>query len=326
MIRSIRCKLHALGAILVVGATILPAHAEAPDAVAMALFRKGRDLVAQGDWAKGCEKLTQSFARQASASTLLNLARCDEHEGRITSAWTRHHQALPLAERVDDVARREELVQLVHEGLARLEPRLPKLLVVVHTDAAGMALVDEGGRALPIGEEVPLDPGLHTVTARAPGYREMRSPVVLSEGRTTELVVTLVQETARAEPAPIASPPAPASRPFPWAGVSMGTLGLAAAAVAVGFGVDAANASHALEARCGADLVCTEDPSFDPEPLNARKNQSFALAIGVGSVGVIALGAAAWLLFRSSQQTRGGAILPASTRRSTPGTSVVISF
>ncbi|MEZ4437678.1 MAG: hypothetical protein R3B72_01200 [Polyangiaceae bacterium] len=72
-----------------------------------------------------------------------------------------------------------------------------------------------------------------------------------------------------------------------------GGAGLVLGGLAVGFAVDAVNAAGELEAICGADLVCNEDPDFDPDPLNARKNRGAALAIGLGIGAALGLGAAA---------------------------------
>ena len=48
----------------------------------------------------------------------------------------------------------------------------------------------------------------------------------------------------------------------------------------------------------------TGDVNFDPSPLNERKNRSLALAIGLGSAGVLALGVAAWTLLSSNNSPR----------------------
>jgi hypothetical protein len=66
-----------------------------------------------------------------------------------------------------------------------------------------------------------------------------------------------------------------------------------ATGVAVFFTVDAVSARNQLVDKCGPDLICTEDPSFDPSPLNSRKNRSIGLAVGLGAAGAIAITASA---------------------------------
>lgn len=324
------CLFAALASFAASTAIATPAIAEdaAPDPAALALFRRGRELVAHGEWAEGCAKLHQSFERSASASTLLNIARCDEHDGKVATAWTRNHQALALAGRLTDPGRRTELIDLAKDGVARMEARLPKVLVDVSSPPRDASAADETGRALPIGEAVPLDPGRHTVTVRASGFVSQTVDVVLDEARTSAIRVALVPD-GRAFPAPAAptgaigtpatdpgrdrqppagatapkvnvdDPTASAGRPFPWLAAGVGTLGLALGGTAVGFALDSASATSDLRARCGEDLVCNEDASFDPDPLNDRKNRGLGLAIGLGAAGAIAIGVAIWLFVDS---------------------------
>lgn len=301
MIRSTRCSAFAfVAAILSFGVV---ARADGPDPTAVALFRKGRDLVAQGDWTQGCEKLAESFRRHESASTLLNLARCDEHQGKIASAWARHEQAIPLAARLGDRARAAELEALAREGAAALAPRLPRLHVVVTDAPPGATLADASGRSLPLGEPVPMDPGTYRLVVRAPSRRPATFDVALTPGQVTALSVSLVEERPPVEArAPLlpAPPPPPSEGPKArWpVGVVAAGAGVVLGAVAVGFGVDAANANGTLHDRCGADLVCGEDPAFDPASLNARKNRGLALGIGFGAASLAAFGLATFVLLR----------------------------
>jgi hypothetical protein len=324
MIRSTRCcKATVLAMIAVVLAAPAAARAQPaaagdpPDPAALALFRKGRELVAQGEWDAGCEKLEQSFSRAPTASTVLNLARCDEHRGKLASAWARVHQAVPLAERISDPVRRDELVRVARAEIAALEPRLPKLHVTIQSPASGVQLLDESGRALPSGDDIPLDPGPHRVRARAAGYRDGTFDVELAEGKTTALAVALALETATTPAGPEVARPAPvaeAQRPFPWLGAGLGVVGLVLGGVAVGFGVDSANASSDLKRRCGSDLVCNEDLTFDPSSLNDRKNTGLGLAIGFGGAALLALGAATWVLLRPSNAPARTTLLPSKSR------------
>lgn len=322
MTRSIRCSLQAsLVFALVALGGLAAADEDGPDAAALALFRKGRDLIAAGDWSGGCENLAQSYSRARSASTLLNLARCDEHDGKIASAWARYVQALPLIERVADPTRRDELATVAREGAAKLVSRLPKIMVTIQSPREGVSIEDERHQSLPIGEAIPLDPGAHSLTARASGFQDVTAKIELEEGRTTSL--SLMLERVPAPPPTPRDLAAPAGAPtnaseFPWLAVGVGTLGVGLGAVAVGFGVDSANASSTLRNRCGADLKCDEDPSFDPEPYNHRKDQGLELAVGLGGASLVALGVATWLFIRSAHTSHVGnnvALLPGHVSR-----------
>ncbi len=272
-----------------------------PDPAALALFRQGRALLAEGRWSEGCAKIAESHAREPHASALLNLARCDEHEGRVASAWTRTHGALPLIARIGDPVRRGELRETAEKSLAALEPRLPKLRVLASEPLAGLRVEDDAGRMLPVGEELPFDPGPRRIRVTAHGRKPKAFEVVLAESRTVSLSVTLEREVpadpqrGTSAPAlswplparPVSPPPSPPASSSPWPFVT-GTAAIALAGVAVGFGVDAANANASLHARCGADLVCDEDPSYDPGPTNARKDRGLGLAVGLGASALVA--------------------------------------
>jgi hypothetical protein len=274
----------------------LPARAQdEPDPAAAELFRQGRDLIKKGDWKGGCEKLDASMKRYAAASTLLNLALCRQEEGRVATAWAMVQQALVLNRDTVGAQRRERLQATAEELLAKLEPRLSRLRVTVVPPTEG-ARVDEAGRSLPLDSAVPFDPGPHDLVLSVPGRADVKRQVTLREGET--LSVELAAPPAGPPPgdpkddakkaAPVTPPPegpAQSEGGIPvWAWI-VGSAGLACGGVAIGFGVDAAITTGNLKDRCGDDLICDEDPSFDPEPENDRKNRDTALAIGFGIAG-----------------------------------------
>lgn len=285
-----------------------------PDPVAAELFRQGRDLIKQAKWQEGCDKLAASMRRYAAASTLMNLARCDEHEGRIASAWVKYQRALVLNRETDGAKRRERLNAVGREAIAQLEPRLPRLRVTVEPKVPG-ARVSEAGRELPLDTAVPLDPGAHELLASAPGRLDVKRQIELREAETLAVTIAFAdrahEPSGPVEPPPASTKPTPHDAPPPatpstegpavpaWVWVS-GIGGVVCGAVSAAFAVDAVNAAEDLESRCGSDLVCDEDLTFDPEPLNARKNRGTALAIGFGvgalgglvaaSVGLLTMG------------------------------------
>jgi hypothetical protein len=291
--------LHLLAAILFVR----PLRADnVPDPTAAALFRKGRELVENGDWDKGCEQFRASLARYEAASTLLNIARCEEHFGRVAKAWALYQRGLVLARSEPGTERREGLEKVARDGISAMEPRLPKLLIEIASPPPGLE-VHESSRPIPVGEAVPLDPGPHDLVARAPGFATLNKRVELEEGKTT--TVALVLRAEEAKPVPVAPPrekaKPPAPKPAPevlperggvptWAWVS-GGAGVVLLSVATVFALDAAAQRNKLVDHCGSDFDCSEEPTFDPGPTNARKNRSLGLAIGLGSAGLIAIGA-----------------------------------
>jgi len=273
-----------------------------PDPAAAELFRQGRDLIKKGDWKAGCEKLDASMQRYASVSTLLNLALCRQEEGRVATAAAMVQQALVLNRDTAGKQRRDRLQASGEEMLAKLEPRISRLRVMVVPAVEG-ARASEAGRNLPLDTSVPLDPGNHELLLSAPGRPDTKRQVSLREGETLSIEMSVPSATASSD-APQADPsratnilksPPPevsddANIPV-WVWISGGG-GLALSGVAIGFGVDALAAADRLEERCGNDLACDEDPTFDPEPDNDRKNRGLGLAIGFGIGGTAGIVAA----------------------------------
>jgi len=211
-------------------------------------------------------------------------------------------QALVLNRDTAGKQRRDRLQASGEEMLAKLEPRISRLRVMVVPAVEG-ARASEAGRNLPLDTSVPLDPGNHELLLSAPGRPDTKRQVSLREGETLSIEMSVPSATASSD-APQADPsratnilksPPPevsddANIPV-WVWISGGG-GLALSGVAIGFGVDALAAADRLEERCGNDLACDEDPTFDPEPDNDRKNRGLGLAIGFGIGGTAGIVAA----------------------------------
>jgi PEGA domain len=262
--------------------------AKGDQAAAEALFRQGRDLVAAGDHAAGCPKFDASFAMHPSASTLLNIAKCKERDGKLASAWTDYKQALTLNRETKGQKRQKELEEIATKGISALEPRLPKLRVVVTAPPAGLEVLRDGVvlQSAALGEALPADPGKHEVRFSAPGHRAETRSVTLEEGKTTTVEVSLQADAA----------PAPAKEPeggVPlWVWIT-GGAGLVLTGVGVAFLVDDLSAIDALDENCRANdfgRYCAA--GYDYESDNARQDRSFGLFVGLGGAGVIAIGAA----------------------------------
>lgn len=265
---------------------------EGPDPVAMALFRDGRQLIRSGQFEEGCRKMGLSMQRYPDPATLLNLAQCREREKRTATAWAHFRRASGLLQGLPAGRRRDALQTLAREGEERLLAQLPLLSVDVHPHTAGVRVL-EAGRELPIGEWVPLDPGEHRLTLRATGFQEVVQTVRLEPGKRTVATMSLVPVVAprsrhngARRSAHVSSGHAQTSI-LPWV---LGAGGVLLVGASAGFAWDATAMKAKLSTHCGDDLVCNEDPAFDPEPTNARKNRSTAIAVGLGTAGLVSLG------------------------------------
>ena len=271
-----------------------------PDPAAEALFLSGRELVEKGDWAAGCPKFEASLQLYLSASTLLNIARCHEHNGKIASAWATYRRALVVNKETPGAERKKALEEVAQKGLAALEPRLPKLRIVLPV-APERLQVTRNGQYVPIamlGTSIPVDPGEQTVEARAPGYRTERRSVTVAEGKAERIEIALILTEggggggggsddgggdARARPG---------GHWIPTWSIGVGAGGLALLTASAIFRVDQALIEGRQQGICAGDVESRCPPTYIPDADNARKNRDFALFVGLGAGGVIALGAA----------------------------------
>jgi len=233
-----RSKL-ALASLATFVALVAPARAQAQSAqdkaAAEAAFDEGKRLMTAHAFADACPKFAESLRRDPGLGTMLGLADCYEKNGQTASAWAEFHEAASVAARKSD--KREALAR---ENVARLEPLLSKILVRVphETDVRGLVVKRDGvdlGRAL-WDEAVPVDPGVHAVSAAAPGFKEWQISV---DAPPTPGVQTVTVPRLETAPEPIAPPATPTGRaattppPETNAGSTQRVVGIAAAGAGV---------------------------------------------------------------------------------------------
>ncbi|WP_437621024.1 PEGA domain-containing protein [Sorangium sp. So ce1151] len=264
---------------------------------AEALFKAARALVDKGDYAAGCPKFEASLELNPSASTMINLARCHEREGKVATAWHDYNRAIVLNRETAGEQRRRGLEEIAQKGISDLDARVPKLRVVVKSAPSG-AEVQRDGTPVPaaaLGEPLPVDPGPHEIRASAPGHETETRSVTLREGESVTVELTL-RPAARptAATAPEKAKEAPGGGVPTWAWVS-GAAGIALAGASVGFLIDDLSAIGALRDSCREVTGGTYcKPGYDFAADNARKNRDFGLFVGLGGAGLVALGAAAY--------------------------------
>src|SRR5688572_22367029 len=106
-VRTIAARTIASLGALAIASSPAPAQSQTRDpAAAEALYKAGRDLVAKGDWDVGCPKFDASMSLDPVASTLLNIAKCHEHYGRLARAWADYKRALVLNQDTPGAERR----------------------------------------------------------------------------------------------------------------------------------------------------------------------------------------------------------------------------
>lgn len=270
---------------------------DSTEAKAERLFEEGRQLLAQGRTAEACARFEESHRLSPAGGTVLNLGECFERAGRVTSAWESFREAASRAEASD----RKDAAEIARERAARLEPRLPRLIIVVETSYEPVAVKRDGevvAREL-WGRASPVDPGLHEVVAELPGRLPFRWSGTIGEGARVEVrVPALLPLVSRTSPAPRRMSAAQ------WVGV----VATAGGAVAVGVGVGLF--AHAVSMRAGVDAQCPNRIACDdPTPFaSARQAGVFADAAGVAIVAgsVVAVGGLALALFGHERAPSSG--------------------
>jgi hypothetical protein len=301
---------HAVGALLVVALAAGQARAQSQEgnssALAEQLFNQGRDLVKANQWAEACPKFEASLRYDPVLGTRLNLATCYEHIGKLASAWGLYRESVELAKKAGDTKRAE----YAQKQAASLEPRLPKLAISAPASPpAGFVVkrdettVDAGA----LGVALYVDPGIHHVTASAPGFETFTVTVTLGEGKTETLAVPNLAARPAAPVAPSVEKPAQPAEPEPAGSIprsrkilaiGLGGAGVVAVGVSLVFGSQASSKKSDAEKLCGADLACTDMASFTQakQAMSDAKSKATVSTVlmGVG-LAAIAGGVVVWV-------------------------------
>ncbi|WP_437649206.1 hypothetical protein [Sorangium sp. So ce362] len=277
-------------------ATPAPAAAQsaADVAVAREIFIEGSEFAKQGRWEEARKRYERSLAIKRAPITLYSLGVAQQQTGQLVEALENFRAFLvepsaPATKEYEKLAR--QAVQELERQIAALDLRFSP------DDVAGLA-VKIDGVDVPVAaldRPRPLNPGHHTVTASAPGYREAQRTIAAAPGSRLVVVMTLERDAAMLDAsagprAPLASarPGGAALRATPDAAtvrvvpivLLAGGLTTVAAGVAIGL-LGVASASDA--------------PTRDGDAADAARVQALAGDIVAGA-GLVAAGAGVLVL------------------------------
>jgi hypothetical protein len=280
---------------------LLSARAHADPATAEALFRQGRQLMAEGKIAAACEKFQASQRIDPSSGTLLNLADCDVKEGRSATAWAEFLSAARMARNQGDTGRAEEATRRARE----LEPALSHVTIKVTLRVPALRVTrdDVAVEEASLSSDLPIDPGQHVISASAPGYKSWSKTIrVGGSGDKQEVVIPALVKDASAPVTTLsasssnagsaagsdAASAAPLPR-SPMLGYVVGGAGLAAAGIGGFFGLRALSTYKEAERDCPSHAHCSATVTAKYDTATTEANIS-NVTIGVG-VAAIAVGA-----------------------------------
>lgn len=284
--------------------TLAPPALAEDKVAAESAFRAAKELEKAGNLADACPLYEASYRDDPQLGALLNLANCHEHLGRTATAWVEYSDALELATRKNDTR-----ADYARQRLADLEPRLSRLRIDAPT---GVTVERNGTDVSPLlHQDLVVDPGTYVIRATQPGKQTWETTIQIAEpGHTVRIEVPALTEPERpappraeplvATPSPLREAPAPRRRPL--LALTLGTVGLGAAAVGLGFGAHARAQWAASRENCDEHNVCN-DTGVD-QIAAARSAASVATwTTGVGVAVLVAAGVA-WLVSPSADESR----------------------
>jgi hypothetical protein len=242
-------RLFRTASVLLLTASETTAMAQGPSA--RSELEQGYTLRKQGNFVDALPHLLQSYRLDAQLKTLINLADCEEHVGKLVDAMRHWSEALAQAAHdgaadIEDEARRR---------VAVLGERIPRLTLDVVPGPAGssppaLRVVLDSSSLAPTSVGVPLqaDPGRHAIVVLADGYDDQSFDVILKAGDRVHLPIA---PGPRHSVPPNVAPHAPPERSasaLGWlgpVGVGVGVVGLGVGAY---FGVRAMREQH--DANC----------------------------------------------------------------------------
>ncbi|WP_438014857.1 hypothetical protein WMF18_28715 [Sorangium sp. So ce315] len=309
-------------------AVAAPASAQ-PETVALAesLFNRGLADMLAGRHQAGCPALAESHRLDPRPGRLFTLAECEAQWGRIATAVARYNDFLALFSRMSEAEKlqQRERHRIALEQRDALTPLVPQLTLSLPSDAPPGTIVQRDGITLhqpSLGIPLPVNPGEHVVTTRAPGgpAREVRFTIDRSEAKTIALEVELPAgepppAKAQAPGAPAAAAGAGGARPAPDTGpggqrvLAYVAGGLAAGALIFGSvtGLMALDESGVAADDCEDDRdrpgVATCRSAAGMAAGERAKDLGLASTIGFGAGGALA-GAAVLLLLTEPSPPR----------------------
>jgi len=288
-----------------------PAAADDTMARADALFAEGVKL-RDSNLELACAKFGESLQLNPQAiGVLLNVAMCDERQGRVASAVRRYRETRERAREQSF----PEYLKAADGKLAALTPLVPHLSIRFEEPPAPQTKVVVDDQVVPLSalDDLPLDPGERTVVVSAPGRIAFERTVTLAQSERRELAVPPLQR--------------PSSRRM------IGKVAVATGAAAVATSLVLGYvANRRYERYIGAtddngDPLCPEGPDgrictdgdVYSHVQSARQLGNVGTIVGVAGVAVMLAGGYLWVFAPRQQAERpaakAGAAAPEARKR-----------
>jgi len=268
--------------------------------------------MAAGDYELACARFRDSDKLDSAVGTRFNLADCEEHRGRVATAWSLFRGVAAELPASDD------RMPVAVERVRAIEKRLPYLTLVrtARTPAGARARVDgvELGEAS-FGVPLPMDPGPHELVLVAPDGKQERIPFLLKEGVRSDLPIQFTPAVQPSSPppsesameTPMSGAPNGGESRRTW-GYALGGVGVAGVVTGVAAGVATLSKKSTADDHCNDLLRLCDDTGVAAN----KSGKTFGIVSGVGfGVGIAGLAAGAFLLLTAPEQVaRAHSYLP----------------
>lgn len=273
-------------------------------ALAEKLFKDGLKAMETNDYVGACKAFAGSNEADPSPGTLMNLATCQEKQGKVASAWGSYQTAAGMA----DQRGQKERAATARDAASKLEPQLHKLVIGFKGAIPDDVTVTRNGVSVPkaaLGSDIPVDPGEHAIEVVAKGKKKWSGRITVKAGPGTDRidVPALEDEPAGAVTPPpggtILAPPAEGgssrgSTQRIIGGVVTGT-GVAVGATALVFQIMALSQDSKSKDTCNLPRDQDIEDACTSQKDAAKANQAVAIGLGIG--GALAIGVGLTLIF-----------------------------
>jgi hypothetical protein len=277
----------------------------APDAKelsrARAKFQQATELEQAGQYTAAIELFREVGQVRMTPQVRYHIAFCEEKLGRLVAALGGYEFAASQASEVGATFEKE-----VAGRIEDLKARIPKI-VIKRGKSAKAANIELDGIKLgqsSIGVEMPLDPGPHTIIAKAPGYESYTQTVEVAEQETKQVEIELVKlpegstgggGTGIGDQG-VTGDEKPPSKVLP---LVIGGVGVASLAASGVFFLMRQGKLNELDDKCPDGQCPSDDSSLKGTYDDAKTYNTLSMVTGV--VGVVGVGVAVtWLLTQKS--------------------------
>lgn len=294
------------------------AAAQSASVEAEALFRQGKQLMADGKIGEACAAFDSSEKLDPNVSTMLNQASCREKNNQLTTAWGLFVEAERQTRDKTD-AKSKSFNKVAKEHAAKLEPKLPKLAINVATQMPGLAIKRNGEdvSSATWNHALPVDGGTYKIEATAPDHKPWSTQVTIANESDSKTVdVPALDAAPKAEPLekPVETPVAtttPVPPPAPAASHG-GSKVLPIVVGVAGLGLIGGGIALELSASSTYDKAKLEPNDAKQTDLWHSANNKRYAAEGLAAAGVAAVAVSVWLFVRhgSDESATSTALAP----------------